>query len=149
MLKTLKTLKTLKIFSSSRSERYAAEPHLIFKPHLLLCLSALMLTLTSGCGGGLNAQETERYNRAEAQLTKLKRERNALEGQVKRDFNESAKLERARQLTGRVSASCRPQLTGQRLGPLPFKNRKGRSAHLKPGNGRAPSGCTPNKLSVR
>ena len=116
---------------------------------ILLVVSALMVAFTSGCGGGLSPEETERYNLAEAELAKLRQDQNALERRVKQDFNESGKLERSRKLKGTVSASCRQQLANQRFGPLPFRKRKGKSAHLKSGSGRVPSGCTPHKINVR
>ena len=104
----------------------------------------------AACGGqGVTAEQEQRYNELETQLSQLSDQRGQLERKVKDDFRKSAQLEKKKRLQGKKSIGCGYQLKGQAFGPLPFKKRKGRSARLKSIGSSPLSGCASYTLRVQ
>ena len=103
-----------------------------------------------GCGGSqLTPEEEAKYEKLQAERSELASDRKAMTADVDRAFKRSGTLEgQGASRVDDVLACGQRSLQNQSFGPLPFRKKKDKSAHIIQ-SGSARSGCQAYTLKVR
>ena len=72
-----------------------------------------------------------------------------MEREVAQAFQKSGELERSKGLKGKQTFGCGYRVSGQALGPLPFKKKKGKNAKFGQGKSSKRASCKSHTLRVK
>ena len=138
---------------------YVAQSHLLFtrpQSRVIRCLAwtlslaLLYLSSLTGCAGNqLTPEENQRYEELGMELQKIRAERGQIAREVTQAFQKSGQIEKSNKLTGKKTISCGYRLGGHKLGPLPFKKRKGKVMQFGPSKSSKRASCKSHTLRVK
>lgn len=104
----------------------------VWKSIPITLLNGVLLVYITGCGGTeLNPQQQREYEELTQKVKTLRAEARKKESKVQEGYLKSGRLEKKAKLKTTQLMSCGVSLKGQKLGPLPFKKKKGKSLILK------------------
>ena len=115
-----------------------------------LSIALLYVSSLSGCAGNqLTPEENQRYEELGMELQKIRSERGQIEREVVQAFQKSGQVEKSKKLKGQKTLSCGYRLGGDKLGPLPFKKRKGKEMKFGSSKSSKRASCKSHTLRIK